>query len=329
MKVGVYFDLRNVPGSRWDWSRLYGFTLEMCEEAERLGAGSVWFSEHHLFDDGYLPQPLTMAAAAAARTRHVRIGTAVLIAPIRRSAHIAETAAVIDQISGGRLDLGLGTGYRVPEFELFQADDRGRYGRTEDAVRDIRSWWTDGRLLPPPCQDPFPIWLGYLGPKGARRAGELGTGLLSADARLRDPYVAGLRASGYDDASARMAGHIQAFVTEDPEADWPTVARHLAYQVDSYNRHWVEGTDVPPRPPVDPQKLRSRPLGGILGSFLFGTPDQVAAEIKRFCDGAPVDTVFIFASIGGMTEQMVTRHVQTICTKLRPLLQPGTGRVSG
>src|SRR5258708_6520929 len=69
MKVGLYFDLRNPPRWRRSWSRTYGFTLEMCEEAERLGADSVWFSEHHLFEDGYLPQPLIMAAAAAARTR--------------------------------------------------------------------------------------------------------------------------------------------------------------------------------------------------------------------------------------------------------------------
>jgi alkanesulfonate monooxygenase SsuD/methylene tetrahydromethanopterin reductase-like flavin-dependent oxidoreductase (luciferase family) len=81
MKVGIYFDLRNP--ARWavDPAYLYGFSLEMCEEAERLGAGSVWFSEHHLVADGYLSQPLVMAAAAGARTRAVRVGTAVLLAP--------------------------------------------------------------------------------------------------------------------------------------------------------------------------------------------------------------------------------------------------------
>ena len=69
MNVGLYFDLRNPPAWATDFGRLYGFTLEMCEEAERLGCHSIWLSEHHRFDDGYLPQPLTMAAAVAARTR--------------------------------------------------------------------------------------------------------------------------------------------------------------------------------------------------------------------------------------------------------------------
>ena len=67
MKVGVYFDMRNPPAWRQDWSRLYGFTLEMCQEAEHLGIDSVWTSEHHLFDDGYLTQPLTMLARSPGR----------------------------------------------------------------------------------------------------------------------------------------------------------------------------------------------------------------------------------------------------------------------
>ena len=60
MNVGIYFDLRNAPPWPQDAARLYGFTLELCEEAEHLGTHSVWLSEHHLFDDGYLPQPLTV-----------------------------------------------------------------------------------------------------------------------------------------------------------------------------------------------------------------------------------------------------------------------------
>ncbi len=76
MNVGIYFDMRSPVRSGADPARLYGFVLEMCEEADSLGCHSVWLSEHHLFSDGYLPQPLTMAAAVPARTRRCRIGTA-------------------------------------------------------------------------------------------------------------------------------------------------------------------------------------------------------------------------------------------------------------
>ena len=95
MNIGVWFDLRNPPGWRQDPARLYAFTLELCEEAELLGADSLWFSEHHGFEDGYLPQPLTFAAAAAARTTRVRLGTGILVAPLRKTAQLAEEAAVV------------------------------------------------------------------------------------------------------------------------------------------------------------------------------------------------------------------------------------------
>src|SRR5690349_24695506 len=98
--VGLYFDLRNPPHARVDPTRLHGFTLEMCEEAEHLGAHSVWLTEHHLFDDDYIAQPLVFAAAIAARTRRVRIGTAIVIAPLHSPVEIAEQSALVDVISG-------------------------------------------------------------------------------------------------------------------------------------------------------------------------------------------------------------------------------------
>ena len=92
MRIGIYLDLRNPPQWRRPWAAHYAHALELCAEADRLGAGSVWLSEHHLFEDGYLPQPLTFAAAVAARTSQVRIGTAVLLAALRHPVQIVEEA---------------------------------------------------------------------------------------------------------------------------------------------------------------------------------------------------------------------------------------------
>src|ERR1700758_2133071 len=100
MRVGIYFDLRNPPAWRVSPSRLYGFTLEMCREAELLGCDSVWLTEPHLFDDDYLPQPLTFAAAVAARTQRVRIGTGILIAPLHHPAEVAEQAGELARLPG-------------------------------------------------------------------------------------------------------------------------------------------------------------------------------------------------------------------------------------
>jgi alkanesulfonate monooxygenase SsuD/methylene tetrahydromethanopterin reductase-like flavin-dependent oxidoreductase (luciferase family) len=320
MKVGLYFDLRNPPGWRSDFSRLYGFALEMCEEAERLGAHSVWFSEHHLFEDGYLTQPLTYCAAAAARTKRVRLGTAILIAPLQKPVHIAEQAVVVDLVSGGRLDVGLGSGYRIPEFELYGASLEHRYGVTDECARQLRAMWSGERVTPRPHQARIPIWMGYQGPQGAHRAGLLGEGLLSINPALHEPYLQGLREAGHPPSTARMCGHIDGWVSEDPERDWPIVAKHLAYQQDSYRRYSAEGTVKPTPKPVNPDDIRARGETR-LGPYFFGEPHTVAAAVNAKYAGLPIECIYLWASVAGMAETMVADNVRTILTKFAPLLR--------
>jgi alkanesulfonate monooxygenase SsuD/methylene tetrahydromethanopterin reductase-like flavin-dependent oxidoreductase (luciferase family) len=320
MQLGIYLDLRNPPQWRQDWSRVYGFSLELCEEAERLGLHSVWLSEHHQFTDGYLPQPLTFAAAVAARTQRVRIGTAVLIAPFRSAAHLAEEAAVVDIISGGRLELGLGTGYRPPEYDLYGADIRTRYGTTDQRVRDLRSIWAEGAVTPPPVQERVPIWLGYNGPQGARRAGLLGEGLLSVAPDLLAPYRAGLAEAGHPAEAARMAGTVNVFATEDPERDWPRLAPHHRHQWESYRQASVEGTDRPAPRPFDAEASRRRGLAQGLGNILVDTPEEVARQLGERAKDAPVETVFVWASPGALPEDLAIQHVRTLGERLAPLL---------
>ncbi|MGW0661564.1 LLM class flavin-dependent oxidoreductase [Streptodolium elevatio] len=323
VNVGIYFDLRNPEPARRNWADLYAFTLELCEEADRLGVHSIWLTEHHRFEDGYLPQPLTMAAAVAARTRNARIGTGVTIAPLRHAAHLAEEAAIVDLVSGGRLELGLGTGYRIPEYALFDADDayRTRYSATDARARDIRHLWDTGAVTPPPVQARPRIWLGYQGPQGARRAGLLGESLLCANPDLVEPYRAGLAEGGHDPASARMAGLLNGWITHDPERDWPEVSTALARQWDSYHRHAVEGTGAPAPKPVNPDRWRSRGVSAAPAHFLHATPEQAAADIRAYLAGSPVETVWFFADLGGMPESMARTHVTTLCADLAPLLR--------
>jgi alkanesulfonate monooxygenase SsuD/methylene tetrahydromethanopterin reductase-like flavin-dependent oxidoreductase (luciferase family) len=322
VKVGIYFDLRNPARLGVSGSSLYGATLELCEEAEHLGADSLWLSEHHLFADGYLPQPLVFAAAAAARTKRVRIGTAILLPGLRHPVHIAEEAAVVDLISAGRLDLGFGAGYRPPEYALFDAEFAGRYGVTDERVHQLRAIWSEGVVTPSPVQNPVPIWLGYQGPQGAARAGRLGVGLLSVNPLLVEPYVRGLVEGGHDPRTARMSGLIPGFVTEDPERDWGTVSRHLAYQWDSYLEYRVEGTDQPKPPPVDPEAWRQRglDLNPRNQGFMFATANEAAGLIRNQLNPVPADTIFFWASIGDMSLDLAAQHIATICTRLRPLL---------
>lgn len=309
MKVGTYFDLRNPTNWRQDSTRLYGFTLEMCEEAERLGLSSVWLTEHHLVPDGYLPQPLTFAAAVAARTRRLRIGTGILLAPLRRPIHIAEEAAVVDIISEGRLDLGLGAGYSPQEFEAYGVDIRRRYSLTDDCARELRRLWGEEIVTPAPVQRQIPLWMGYMGPRSARRAGLLGENLLAVAPELYTPYREGLIEGGHDPGRARMAGGLQGWISEDPDRDWPVVARHLKYQMESYRDIASTGGSYKP---IDPERLRAHGLANGLGGFLFATPEDAAREIKTYLVGLPVDTIYMFASLANTPEDLTARHIQAI-----------------
>jgi alkanesulfonate monooxygenase SsuD/methylene tetrahydromethanopterin reductase-like flavin-dependent oxidoreductase (luciferase family) len=317
LDVGLYFDVRN-RGQSETSTRLHHEVLEMCTAAESFGAASVWFSEHHLFDDEYLSQPLTFAAAVAARTKRLRIGTAVTLATLHLPVEIAEQAALVDVLSGGRLELGLGAGYRVPEYELYATSAQRRFTTTDTCAVDIARLWS--RVTPKPVQETAPIWMGYQGPKGARRAGKLGQGLLTADARSWRPYREGLIEGGHDPAVGRMGGLVQAWVTDDPERDWPRVAPYVAYQLNSYMRHMVEGTGHPAPPPVDASRMRSGDSHGIFGPFWMDTPEKVARKILELTAGAPVRTVFLWASIGGMPTELTMQHIETVSTKLAPLL---------
>lgn len=321
MKLGLYFDLRNPAPWARPWPEVYGRALDLVVEAERLGAASVWFSEHHLFADGYLPQPLTFAAAAAARTSRVRIGTAVLIAALRPAALVAEEAAVIDQISGGRLELGIGAGYSVPEYEFYNADITKRYGLTDAAVTEIRRLLDEGIVTPPAAQNPFPIWLGYQGPQGAKRAGRLGVGLLSLDRALLDPYREGLVEGGHDPATARTGGMLDIIVADDPEEAFERILPHYAHQLNSYRAAAVAGSgrDAPKEITVEKLRGGAAQKGQIPGLRVL-TPTDAVAAIREATGGSPVEHVYLWASVAGMPDEIVERHVELTCTQVAPNL---------
>jgi alkanesulfonate monooxygenase SsuD/methylene tetrahydromethanopterin reductase-like flavin-dependent oxidoreductase (luciferase family) len=320
VRTGLNFTL-DKPLAGQDVGRLYGFVLELCEEAEHLGADSVWFSEHHLWGS-HLTQPLVYCAAAAARTRRIRVGSGVVIASYRSAAHLAEEAIVVDLVSGGRLNLGMGAGYRIAEFDLFGADVSRRYDLIDERAREVHRLLADDALSPLPVQQPLPLWLGYQGPRGARRAGRLGLGLLSADGTLWKHYRDGLEQGGHGAAVGRMTGSVSAWVCDDPETGWARVGAGVLAKFDAYREIFVEGRDLPKPRPVDGNRLLNAEMSheSHLGYFLCGTPDDVALRIKSYVADAPVEEIYIDAPVGGLPEELVVEHVQMICGQLRPLL---------
>lgn len=310
VRLGIYCDLRNPRQWRRPWGSHYASQLERIEEAERLGLPCVWLSEHHLCDDGYLPQPLTFAAAIAARTRRIRIGTAVLIAPLRPAISIAEEAAIVDILSEGRLELGLGAGYREPEFAAFGVDPRNRLGVLEQRVADIRELWATGAATPAPLQQRVPIWVGAVGVRGARMAGRLGERLLWLDPVLLAPYRRGLEEGGHDPESARMGGLVNVLLADDPEQVAARIAPQLAHQHEAYRRFSRERAGAGRR--AAPSAVR------------VVSPDDALDLIRARTRGVPAADVFLWESVAGMPEDLARRHVELIATRLVPAFEDAT-----
>jgi alkanesulfonate monooxygenase SsuD/methylene tetrahydromethanopterin reductase-like flavin-dependent oxidoreductase (luciferase family) len=327
MQLGLYFDLRNPP--RWErpMETVYATALEQIEEAERLGIGSAWVTEHHLFADGYLPQPFTFAAAVAARTKRIRIGTAISIAGLRPPVDIAEQAAIVDILSGGRFELGLGAGYVPREFAAFGADVKDRFPALEDRAREVRRLWDEGGIAPLPVQERLPIWIGTQGPRGARIAGRLGEGMLWLDDDLVATYRDALASAGHDPATARVAGLANMIVADDPEAAWARIAPHLSYQWTSYAAHSQESEarELKDRleatmagDAVDPETLRSP--GPVMNPPAFDvvTPADAVARLREWLAPLPVEHVYLWASVGGMPDDLVERHIELLATEVAP-----------
>src|SRR2546423_11689347 len=111
LRFGVAHDFRCPPGSPFTLQDVYAQTMEQVALLDRLGLDLVWFSEHHFVEDGYLPNFVPVAAAVAAVTSHVRISTDIALLPFAHPLRLAEDMGILDQLSGGRMELGVGLGY--------------------------------------------------------------------------------------------------------------------------------------------------------------------------------------------------------------------------
>lgn len=175
MRYGVIFSCQDPEGSPIGHPAVYESALACAVAAEEQGYDWINVTEHHVAADGYLPALFVLLAAMAARTERIRLSTGMLILTLHNPLRIAEEAAVLDIISGGRLTLGVAAGYREVEFEAMQVDFRTRGKRFVESLELMRLAWTGepftftGEIFdlpelvvrPVPVQRPgIPLWLG-------------------------------------------------------------------------------------------------------------------------------------------------------------------------
>jgi len=310
MRTGLFVDLRNPPGWRRPWAGLYRERLDRLRDAELRGIGSVWLTEHHLFEDGYLPRPLTFAAAVAARTERMRIGTAVLLAGLHHPVAIREDATQVDILSDGRLELGIGAGYRAPEFERFDSDFADRFWLLERRAEQLLDLWDDPDVTPPPLQPRAPLWIGAGGPRTARLAGRLGIGLLTLRRDLFAVYEEALEAAGHDPAGARCAGPVFWILARDPERTRARIGSYIAYQDETYSRYAAEGW------PAEKAAHRSATDRTI---EVLTTAEAIARLRSELAD-LPVTDAFFWDSIAAMPEEDADEHLELLTAELAPAL---------
>src|SRR5215510_10996997 len=179
LRFGLWYDFRNPPAWKQPYDQLYGEIFDQIVWGEQHGFDDVWLSEHHFIEDGYSPSLLPIAAAIAARTKKIHIGTSVMLMPFHNPIRLAEDGATVDVISGGRFELGVGTGYKVEEFTGFALSSKERGGRTNEGLEIIRRLWEgetlsftgryyevkNAKLTPEPIQRPRPpLWVGGFTP---------------------------------------------------------------------------------------------------------------------------------------------------------------------
>jgi probable F420-dependent oxidoreductase len=274
----------------------YGRIYELCQRAEELGFDFGTFTHHRFSPERpFLSAPFVLMSAVAARTSRLRLATTVLVLPLYHPLDVAETVASLDQLSRGRVILGVGAGYRPYEARAVEVPYEHRVSRMTEAVEVLRAAWADGAasfhgahfnfsdvpVLPKPVQRPHPpIWIGATAPRAIERAGRIGDGwiapFLQTVDRLAPEAVRYRRAAEQSGRRAVICLERDAAVSADGQEARDAWLRRNVDLWRYYQSHGAALVDEAPDP-----------AGGYssgdfsAGRALAGTPEDCVRELRR------------------------------------------------
>ncbi len=338
MKFGIgYFSLQSPPFNPRPHRELYAEMLDEISAADQMGFDSAWLTEHHFLKDGYCPSLLVTAAAIAARTQRIRIGTGVLLMPLHDPVRVAEDAAVVDLISGGRLILGIGLGYRPEEFAGFGRSLGERRGRMEESIEILnRSWGEEpfnfkGKyhnlenisVTPKPVQKPIPIWIGAFTEPAIRRAARIGAplfvpaiGIIPIVKYLFDMHSSFLKEYGRNPDEFEKPLVREIYIS-DQKSDkiWEKIKENVTYTAKGY-ASWGSM--------VDRQgNLLSDPNDPVLYDIareqsIIGTPEECVEAIVRYREELPVNNLICRFKFPGISHEEAMRSMKLFTEKVLP-----------
>ncbi len=327
LRVGVCYDFRNPPDSGVTDQMLYGEILEQVAWLDQIGADLVWFTEHHFVEDGYLPSWIPVAGAMSSITKHVRFGTDICLMPFNHPIRLAEDLAVLDNLSGGRVEVGLGMGYAPHEFRGFGFPVSRRVSLMEEGIEVLQKCFSGERfsyqgkryqfedivITPGYVQEGGPpLWVAAMSEPGAMRAAKYNTNFLPQGLRANsyDPWVDELQNTGRSPEDYRVGIIRSILVTEDRDKDWQAVRAAERYRMALYQRFFEEsGEGFGEKGPPVPQ------------TWIVGDVDECVDELLKFIDDFGITDIVSMAVPPGMRAEQMGDSLEKLFTQVVPRLK--------
>jgi len=306
---------------------LYSEIMAQVQWLDNIGADLVWFTEHHFVDDGYLPSWIPVAAAMAAVTRHVRFGTDICLMPFNHPLRLAEDLAVLDNISGGRVELGLGMGYAPHEFRGFGFPASRRVSLMNEGIEVLqhcfsgekfsyqgkRYQFSDVRITPGYVQPGGPpLWIAAMSEAGAKRAAHYNTHFLPQGLKKNayDPWLQTLQQSGRNPADYRVGIIRSILVTDDRNTDWPVIRAAEKYRMALYQRFFAEsGEGFGEQGEPIPQ------------TWIIGNVDECVEQLAQFIDAFSITDIVTMAVPPGLRADQMSTSLESLFTNVVPRLK--------
>jgi alkanesulfonate monooxygenase SsuD/methylene tetrahydromethanopterin reductase-like flavin-dependent oxidoreductase (luciferase family) len=305
MLFGLRFDFRNPEIAGTTMAQRYSAALDMAQWADGLDCMSISVSEHHGSSDGYLPSPIPMVAAMAARTSRARFMIAALLAPFYDPLRLAEDLAVLDNLSNGRVDLIVAAGYVPDEFAMFDVPMSARASSVTETVHTLKAAFTGEpfeyrgrtvRITPRPERPGGPaILLGGSSEKAARRAARIADGFLPSLPEFWDSYRDEMKILGRPDPGPSPIGGTQVVAfAKDPERGWEEMAPFFLHETNAYGAWQAQsGLESPYHTVPDVDTLRTT------GQYRVVSPEQFVEQqlaspvpyltLHPLCGGMPIE----------------------------------------